>query len=46
MHVIARKRLLDYEKRYPNAKTQLDVWYKIFDKEVPKNYTHTRNLYN
>ena len=29
MHVITRKRLLDFGRRHPDAVTPLDVWYRL-----------------
>ena len=46
MRVIARKSLIGFGKKFPDAKSQLDVWYKIVTKEVWNNFSDIRKLYN
>ena len=46
MHVIARRTLVEYGDKYPNAKSQLDVWFRIANKEKWENFSDIKKHYN
>ncbi len=45
MHIISRKRLLEFGDEFPEAKDSLDVWYRVAKKARWKNLTETRQSY-
>ena len=45
MHVITRKRLLDFSKKYPNAEKPLDTWYRIVKKTDIANFSELREIF-
>ncbi len=46
MHVITRKALLEYGKKYPDAKGQLDAWYGFVKKEKWNNFSDVKKFSN
>jgi len=45
MHIITRKRLLDFSKKHPNASTPLDVWYRIVKQSKIENFSKLREVF-
>jgi len=46
MRVIARKTLVEYGKKYPEAKGQLDVWYRLVNNEDWNNFNDVKRFSN
>ena len=46
MHVIARKRLVEYGKKYPDAKSQLDAWFGFVKNEKWSNFGDIKKFSN
>jgi len=46
MHVIARKRLVEYGVKYPDAKGQLDAWYRFVNNEKWNNFADIKKFSN
>lgn len=42
MHVITRKRILDFAKKYPDCATALDSWYRIVKNSIFNNFVELR----
>jgi mRNA interferase HigB len=45
MHIITRKRLLDFSKKHPNSATSLDAWYRIVRQSKIVNFAELRNIF-
>ena len=45
MHIITRKRLLDFAEEHPNTSTPLDVWYRIVKSTEIKNFSQLREIF-
>ena len=45
MHVITRKRLLDFSEIHPNTSTPLDAWYRIVKSTDIKNFSQLREIF-
>jgi mRNA interferase HigB len=45
MHIITRKRLLDFSKKHPNSATSLDAWYRIVRQSKIANFAELRNIF-
>ena len=45
MHVITRKKLNDFARRFPMAKTSLDAWYKLVKKALFKNLMEIKAVF-
>ncbi len=45
MHVITRKRILDFSETYPNTSTALDAWYRIIKKSEISNFSQLREIF-
>lgn len=45
MHVITRKRLLDFGKKHPEASLSLDVWYRIVKNTEISNFSELRKIF-
>lgn len=45
MHVITRKRLLDFSENHPNTSTALDAWYRIIKKSKISNFSELREIF-
>ena len=45
MHVITRKRLLDFAEEHPNTSLALDAWYRIFKKSEILNFSQLREIF-
>lgn len=46
MRVIARRRLVEYGKKYPEAKGQLDAWYRFVNNEKWNNLGDVKKFSN
>jgi len=46
MRVIARKRLVEYGIKYPDAKGQLDAWYGFVNNEKWNNFGEVKKFSN
>ena len=44
MHVISKKKVIDFAKRHPNAASPLFSWYKIVNLNNFHNFNELRNL--
>ena len=45
MHIITRKKLNDFARRYPAAKVPLDAWYKVFCKATFGNLMEIKAVF-
>ena len=45
MHIITRKRLLEFEKNNRNASTSLDAWYRIVKNTEIANFSELRGVF-
>jgi len=45
MHVIPRKRLLDFAKDHPNATIPLDSWYRIVKNTKILNFSELKGIF-
>ena len=45
MHVITRKRLLDFAEEHPNTSVALDTWYRIIKKSEILNFSQLRDIF-
>ena len=45
MHVITRKRLLDFAEEHPNTSSALDAWYRIIKKSEILNFSQLREIF-
>jgi len=45
MHVITRKRLLDFAEEHPNTSLVLDAWYRIIKKSEILNFSQLREIF-
>ncbi len=45
MHIITRKKLNDFARRYTAAKGPLDAWYKVVSKALFKNFMEIRAMF-
>ena len=45
MHVITRRKLNDFARRFPMAKTSLDAWYKLVKKALFKNIMEIKSMF-
>ncbi len=45
MHVITRKRLLDFAEEHPNTSVALDAWYRIIKKSEILNFSQLRDIF-
>jgi mRNA interferase HigB len=45
MHVITRKRLLDFAEEHPNTSVTLDAWYRIIKKSEILNFSQLRDIF-
>ncbi|MCK5855434.1 MAG: type II toxin-antitoxin system HigB family toxin [Sulfurovaceae bacterium] len=45
MHIITRKRLLDFSEEHENTSTALDVWYRIVKNTEISNFSELRAIF-
>lgn len=45
MHVITRKRLLEFAKQHPNTSQSLDVWYRIVKSTDILNFSELKAIF-
>ncbi len=45
MHIITRKRLLDFSEKHPNTSTPLDTWYRIVKQSEILNFYELREIF-
>jgi len=45
MHIITRKRLLDFSTKNPNSSTPLDTWYRILKHSKVENFSELRMIF-
>ena len=45
MHIITRRRLLEFSGKHPNISTPLDVWYRIVKKSEIPNFSKLREIF-
>lgn len=45
MNILVKKTMLFYIEKYPNAKTQLLIWYNDFLKQDFKNFNELKQVY-
>jgi len=45
MHIITRRRLLDFAKRYPNTSNSLDAWYRIINRTEIANFSKLKDIF-
>ncbi len=45
MHIITRKRILDFAQNYPNCATALDSWYRIIKHSNCSNFAELRAIF-
>jgi len=46
MHVISRKRLLDFANRHPDSRKSLDGWYRIIKKTIFSSFADLRRVFS
>ena len=45
MHIITRKRLIEFAGKHPTASSGLAYWYQLLKKNNPENFTELRRLF-
>ena len=45
MHIITRKRLLEFAVKHPNSSVPLDVWYRIVKNTEISNFSELRKIF-
>ena len=45
MHIITRKRLLNFSEKYPNTSNALDTWYRIIKQSEITNFSELREIF-
>ena len=45
MHIISRRKLLEFSKNYPYASTPLDTWYRILKQTEMSNFSELRSIF-
>ncbi|MCF6322817.1 MAG: type II toxin-antitoxin system HigB family toxin [Gammaproteobacteria bacterium] len=45
MHIITRKRLLDFAKKHPNPSNSLDTWYRIVKHTEVSNFSKLKGIF-
>ena len=45
MHIITRKRLNEFAKKYPSAKSSLQHWYRLAKKRKFESFAHLRQTF-
>ena len=45
MHIITRKRILDFAQKHPNCATALESWYRIVKHSGCSNFTELRAIF-
>lgn len=45
MHIITRKRIVDFAQKYPNCATALDSWYRIVKHSTIENFAELRAIF-
>lgn len=45
MHIITRKRLLEFAEKHPNSSTALDAWYRIVKNTEITNFSELRKTF-
>jgi mRNA interferase HigB len=45
MHIITRKRLLDFAQKYPDCKSGLETWYRIIKHSNFKKFIELRKVF-
>lgn len=45
MHIIARKRLLDFAEKHSNTATSLDTWYRIVKQSKITSFSKLREIF-
>ncbi|VAW60724.1 hypothetical protein MNBD_GAMMA10-1454 [hydrothermal vent metagenome] len=45
MHIIARKRLLDFAEKHPDTNTPLDAWYRIVKQSKINSFSQLREIF-
>ena len=45
MHIITRKRLLDFAEKHPNTSIPLDAWYRIVKQSKISNFSELREIF-
>ena len=45
MHIITRRRLLDFAEKHPKSSTPLDAWYRIVKQSEIPNFSKLREIF-
>ncbi|MBL3591845.1 MAG: type II toxin-antitoxin system HigB family toxin [gamma proteobacterium endosymbiont of Lamellibrachia anaximandri] len=45
MHIITRRRLLEFAEKHPNTSAPLDVWYRIVKQSKISNFSQLREIF-
>jgi mRNA interferase HigB len=45
MHIITRKRLIEFNEKHPNTATALDAWYRIVKHSEISNFSKLRAIF-
>lgn len=45
MHIITRRRLLEFTKKNPSSSTPLDTWYRIVKQSRISNFSNLREIF-
>lgn len=46
MHIITRKRIIEFGKKYPDTVSALDNWYRIVKSTDFENFAHLKDTFN
>lgn len=45
MHIITRKRIVDFARKYPNCANSLDSWYRILKHSTVSSFAELRGVF-
>ena len=45
MHIITRRRLIEFSEKHPNTSTVLDAWYRIVKQNEIPNFSKLREIF-
>ena len=45
MHIITRKRIIEFSRKYPDCTSSLDSWYRILKHSTVTNFTELRSIF-
>jgi mRNA interferase HigB len=45
MHVITRRRILEFGEKYPDSQASLNTWYRLMDKGTYGSFTELKKIF-